>query len=239
VTNPFPPLSPERETLELLKLSTEIRKLEIEKRKAEAEAAEKEHSAALMAIELAKAQREESAVAMSDDSNFTYTFDQGVHDDSVSELLETTARWDRTDPASEWTIYLNSPGGYTDSGSHLVDQLMGYSERGGGGHHITIAVRGTAASMAGIILQAADTRLMGRHSLLMIHQPSWSTRGPVESMKDDISCLDAWSDLVVDLFVERSNGRTSKKKFEKMWDRRDVWLPPKKALSYGFIDGIG
>lgn len=239
MTTPLTPPSPQREAAELAKLAIEIEKLEIDKRKAEAEALEKEHAAALMAIELAKAQREEGAVAMSDDSNFTYTFDQGVHDDSVGELLETMSRWDRTNPESEWIIYLNSPGGYTDNGSHLVDQLMGHSLRCGGGHHITIAVRGSAASMAGIILQAADTRLMGRHSLLMIHQPSWSTRGPVESMKDDISCLDAWSALVVDLFVERSQGRMSKKKFQKMWDRRDVWLPPKKALAYGFIDGIG
>lgn len=228
----------DREALELAKLAFEADRTKAEARKTEAEALDMEHAAALKALQLAKAQREEDLLAVSDDSNFTYTFDQGVDEESVGALLETVTRWDRQSPESDWHLIINSPGGYVNEGMHLFDTLASYSLRGGGEHHLTMTVRGMAASMGGILLQAADQRLMGPYSMMLIHQVSAGTYGPIEAMKDDIERLDIWSDMVVDLFVERS-GRITRKKFERNWSRRDWWLNAKQAVKLGFADGIG
>lgn len=241
MTHPFPP---ERETLELLKLSTEIRKLEIEaeraevdKIKAEAEALSAQHDAALKAIELARREQEERDSAASDDAHFTYVFDDAVHEDSVGEALETIDRWHRQHPESDWHLIINSPGGYVNEGFHLFDQLYGYSIRGGGSHHITGTVRGMAASMAGILLQAVDQRLMGPHAMLHLHQIGGGAFGRLEEIKDEIECMELLEKLAVDAYMERA--RISRKKFKRMWNRKEVWLTAPKSLSYGFIDGIG
>lgn len=238
------PLSPEREAIELAKAAIELQKLEIEvdkvkidRRRAEAEALEKEHDAALKAIELARREQEERDSAASDDAHFTYVFDDAVHEDSVGEALETIDRWHRQHPESDWHIIIDSPGGYVNEGFHLFDQLYAYSKRSGGSHHITGTVRGMAASMAGILLQAVDQRLMGPHAMLHLHQIGGGAFGRLEEIKDEIECMELLEELAIDAYMERA--RISRKKFKRMWSRREVWLPAPRALKLGFIDGIG
>lgn len=244
MTLPAQPMSSEREAIELAKAAIELQKLEIEvekvkidRRRAEAEALEKEHDAALKAIQLARQEQEERDFAASDDAHFTYVFDDAVHEDSVRGALETIDRWHRQHPESDWHLIIDSPGGYVNDGFHLFDQLYGYSIRGGGSHHITGTVRGMAASMAGILLQAVDQRLMGPHAMLHLHQIGGGAFGRLEEIKDEIECMELLEELAIDAYMERA--RISRKKFKRMWNRKEVWLPAPRALRLGFIDGIG
>jgi ATP-dependent protease ClpP protease subunit len=246
VTAPFPPvpLSPEREAIELAKAALELQKLEIDteraavdKIKAEAEALSAQHDAALKAIEVARQEQEERDAAASDDAHFTYLFDQPVNEESVGDALEAVDRWHRQHPESDWHLIIDSPGGYVNEGFHLFDQLYGYSIRGGGSHHITGTVRGMAASMAGILLQAVDQRLMGPHAMLHLHQIGGGAFGRLEEIKDEIECMELLEELAIDAYMERA--RISRKKFKRMWNRKEVWLPAPRALRLGFIDGIG
>ena len=244
MTLPVQPMSPEREAIELAKAAMELQKLEIEveraavdKTKAEAEALSAQHDAALKAIEVARQEQEERDAAASDDAHFTYVFDDVVHEDSVGEALETIDRWHRQHPESDWHLIINSPGGYVNEGYHLFDQLYAYSKRGGGEHHITGTVRGMAASMGGILLQAVDQRLMGPHSMLHFHEIGGGAIGRLSKMKDEVACMEMLEDHAIDVFLERA--RISRKKFMRMCDRKEVWLPAPRALRLGFIDGIG
>jgi len=61
------------------------------------------------------------------------------------------------------TIYINSGGGDVAQGFAIYDMIRNVDVE------VTMVVLGTAYSMAGIILQAADVRAIYNHSSVMIH----------------------------------------------------------------------
>src|SRR5690606_25959956 len=112
--------------------------------------------------------------------------------------------WDRMDSESDWHITINSPGGSVVDGFHLFDQLAMYSKRGGGGHHITMTVRGEAASMAGILLQAADERVIGPRAQILVHEIAAWSQGSIGAIKDDVKRLDMMTEQVIKIFLDRA-----------------------------------
>lgn len=69
------------------------------------------------------------------------------------------------------TIIMSTPGGIETEGMAIYDAIR--ESR----CHVTIVVRGEASSMGSYILQAADRRLMGIHSTLMVHHGSSNGNG--------------------------------------------------------------
>lgn len=63
-------------------------------------------------------------------------------------------------------IFLNSPGGSVVDGFAIYDLISSLE------NHVTITVFGEAASIAAIILQAADLRLIMPHARVMLHDGS-------------------------------------------------------------------
>lgn len=171
-----------------------------------------------------------------------YTFHDGVDKNSVDELLHVLSLWHRHDPAGAWTINLNSTGGDQYAGYMLVDELRSHSLRGGGGHHVTIKVRGIAASMGGIILQAADCRVIGRYAQIMIH------KGGVSFTADEYLSVDQWADeaewqrqsveRMIDLFLERTD-RLTRSQIRRKISRKDWWITADEAVELGLADEIG
>lgn len=245
--------SPEMEAAELLKLNLEIEKLqseladrihETEKKRSEArEAVAKaliaEHDAAIRGITRKERQRAEDLLLTSDFYQYTYPFDGPVTKDSVQLCLGAISAWHRQEPESKWHFVINSPGGSAIDGMHLFDTLRTHSLAGGGTHEITMTVRGYAASMAGILLQAVDRRQMGREAWLMIHEITAGTGGKIGEMKDDVKWYEKMCARIADIFVTRSEGKISLDEFKSGWERSDWWLSSDEALNYGFIDAIG
>lgn len=245
--------SPEREAAEVAKLILEAEKLkadiesvkieqrlkEAEARKALALAMEAEHDAEMREIRLKESRRGEALVAVTDFYQHIYVFDQPVSQASVNNCLNTINAWHRTDPNSSWDITINSPGGSVVAGMHLFDVIDAYSVRGGGTHNVTMTVRGYAASMAGILLQAADERVIGKRSHILVHQVSSWAEGSLGAIKDQVKWLDTVSEQVVQLFVERSQGRLTVEQFKAGWERIDWWITAEQALSMGMVDRIG
>ena len=165
-------------------LQRELRHAEIRQRTAEAVAAEQ--NALMQSYRQAAMQREEDALNHADSTNYVYHFNDGVDDEIVYDLVDTANSWHRENPESKWHIYIDSPGGYINSGFVLFDQLAAYSERRGGKHEITMTVRGMAASMAAVLLQVADKRVMGKNASLLLHQPSSWLRGNLGNMAHPI-----------------------------------------------------
>lgn len=217
-----------------------------ELRAAEARALEAEYEAETARISTALNLRQEKYTLAQEHYNNTMTFAATVDAKSVGAALTQLNVWDRQDPECDMNIFINSGGGDAILGLHLFDQLTAYSLRGrdgkglgGGRHKVTVTVRGQAASMAGILLQAADVRRMGPESWLMIHEVSAGTGGKVGEIKDDYEFFQHMCDRIANVFVQRSKGKIKLAEFQAGWKSKNWWLDSEKALKLGFVDEIG
>jgi ATP-dependent protease ClpP protease subunit len=207
-------------------------------RKLAADAAKAEAEAEEAAIELVAPLEKAAHRCVSADHCRVYRFNDGVSQASVDKCIAALARWHRLDPECGIEVIFNSPGGGVVSGMALFDALQRLSIRGGGTHKMTIGVAGYAASMAGILVQAADVRWMGRESYFMIHEVSAGTGGKIGDMQDDVKFYKAICDRVVRIFVDRAEGKISKRTFESKWRRQDWWMLSHDAHKYGFVDEL-
>ncbi|OMC55451.1 hypothetical protein A5747_13540 [Mycobacterium sp. IS-836] len=200
---------------------------------------EKRADADIREIYLAERRRAEDLATTQDYLQFHHLFYGEVRIDNVYQALTTLQAWDRLHPFCPMNITINSPGGSTVEGMHLFDEIHNYSTRGGGSHFVTMTVRGYAASMAAILLQAADWRVIGRHAHLLVHEPASGARGKVGEIEDTLEWIQMVRAGVADIFVARSGGRITADEFRTRWTRKDWWLSATEALEIGFVDEIG
>jgi ATP-dependent Clp endopeptidase proteolytic subunit ClpP len=184
-------------------------------------------------LELAKARRAEQAELAKNEHHFLYVFDQEVSASSVKSCISQLATWHRQYPECAIEIQLNSPGGSIFDGLALIDFVRDLRVKG---HHITIVTIGMAASMAGVILQAADTRVMGHNALMLIHEGSLGAVGDFGKVEDRVKLMKQLHERILALFVERS--KVSKGFITRHWQRRDWWLSAEECLKHGFIDEV-
>lgn len=210
-----------------------------EAQKVWAEAETARYEAEIQKINRDRVIRQERFDLLGDYYHHVHYFDEEVSRKSVNTCMRTLEAWHRQDPTCDMEIRINSPGGSVIHGMSLVDQLTHFSKRGGGSHKLTIRVRGFAASMAAIILQTADVRLMGSEAYLMVHEPSGVAEGSTGDIKDIAKWFEVMSKRIAELFVNRSAGKISMDDFQTLWQRRDVWLDSDESLAYGFVDAIG
>lgn len=233
------PQSPELQAALAVRAHAEAAKLTAESAKLAAETAVAQAAADKAAAELAEYRRGLAERGHDDDRNHVYRFNDTVLGSSTTTCIKSLRRWDREDPGCDLTIVFNSPGGSVIDGMALFDEIASLSKRGGGRHKVTTMVRGYAASMAGILLQAGDVRVGGRESYVLIHEISSITGGKIGEIKDEVKFYEQVCARVVDIFVTRAKGKISKATFVRHWKRQDWWLDSAGALRYGFIDRIG
>lgn len=175
-----------------------------------------------------------------------FYFNDGVDETSVAECVGQLTIWHRLDDDCDMTIKIDSPGGSVLDGMHLFDEISAYSLRRWdtrglpkGSHKTTMIARGMAASMAGILLQSADHRVIGPEAYILIHEISSFAGGKLGVIKDEVKFLEKMSDRVADIFVRRSDGKINKATFKRRWDGKEWWLSSEEALALGFVDEIG
>jgi ATP-dependent protease ClpP protease subunit len=219
---------------------------EAEARKKLAEAKAEEYRSENSRVNMEMTLRQEQFNLAANHYHHEFHFNYGVTDESVEACVAQMAVWHRQDTACPIKIVIDSPGGSVIDGMHLFDEISAYSlrewddrELPKGTHETTMVVRGYAASMAGILLQSADKRIIGPEAFLMIHEISTFARGKIGEIKDEVKFLDKISERVVNLFVTRSGGKISREDFKKQWDRQDWWLTSEESLKFGFVDQIG
>lgn len=195
--------------------------------------------AGIAEIQLASAREKHEMFANDDEHHHVVRFSATVDSATVSSVVSRLARWHRQDPTAPWTIVFDSPGGDVISGMHLFDDIVTFSKRGGGTHHVTTVARGFAASMAGILLQAGDERLIGAESFLLIHEISAGAIGKIGELEDRMKLYEKMCERVVNIFYERSGGKTAKSVFKKNWSRKDWWIDSTQALKLGYADRVG
>ncbi|PVB19758.1 ATP-dependent Clp protease proteolytic subunit [Mycobacteroides abscessus] len=212
-----------KEAIDLLDLDK--KQIEIRQAKAQADMAE---------LDLQERLRDQG---LNSDDYCEYHFFGAVTDESILDCVTFFKYLDRNYPDAPFSIDLNSHGGYCHAGNALFDYLSSWSLRGGGQHELTITVRGEALSMGSLLLQAADHRVMGQTSQLMIHEASTVVGGRASDIEDGLNSLRLLEERAVRIFCERSG--LDRDQFLGWYRRRDWWLSADEAVSLGLADRIG
>lgn len=221
-------------------ISEDLLQEDIDLSRSLSEAEKAAHEARLSELQVAKQELDllETKINMDYQLSGTFTFHRRVDNKSMNRLYRSMRVWDKYRKDGPWTIYLNSVGGDAWAGIGIIDELISQSLRGGGSHEITIKVRGVAASAAAMILQAADRRVMGVNSQLMIHKGSSNVYGTADDIADEHEWWQASVDQMTNLFLSRTD-RVSRTAFLRKINRRDWWLSAEEAVDIGFADEVG
>ncbi len=175
-------LTPEEVVANVTKAEAEARKADAEARKADAEARGAAAAAEAAEAQLVKARNDAAREAekrteelAADKFHHVYLFDSEVSESAVKKATQQLATWERTATGPlTIDIVLNSPGGSVVDGFALIDFIIGMQGRG---HVVNTTAYGMAASMAGVILQAGNTRAMGSNAVLLIHEAQFAAIG--------------------------------------------------------------
>lgn len=215
----------------------DLREMEAKASKAEAEAAEAE-------ITLGRRRREELEQRAADKFHHRYHFKATVSSTSVSECVSALNIWNRTEPGCSIEIVFTSPGGSVLDGFVLFDYI---SQLRSQGHHVTTSTLGMAASMAGILLQAGDHRVMYKEAWVLIHEIAFGAIGKIGEIEDTVDWARRIQERVLDIFSARChqagiNGTAkrplTKATLRKGWRRKDWWISSEECLAYGLVDEV-
>ncbi|ACL60601.1 head maturation protease, ClpP-related [Methylobacterium nodulans] len=127
------------------------------------------------------------------------------------------------------TIRLNSGGGIATEGAAIHAALCAHRGRK------TIIVEGVAASAASVIAMAGDEIVMARGAVMMIHDPSGFTFGPVSEHEVAIRMLTSLATAMAGIYAERS-GKTPEAARADM--QAELWMAPEEAVAAGYADRV-
>lgn len=124
------------------------------------------------------------------------------------------------------TVYLNSIGGNVDDGISIFNQLRRYSG------NVTFVVDGLAASIASVVLMAADEIRMGVGSQVMIHDPWTVTMGDARDHERAVRALETAKASILDAYSLRVSDRDQL----SAWMADETWFSAEAAVAAGFAD---
>lgn len=153
----------------------------------------------------------------------------------VDKWIDAIEHWALRDPGQPVTININSPGGSITDGLALFDTIQRLRRNG---HKVTTRGMGLVASMAGVLLQAGDERVLDKRAKLLIHEGSNNIKGSMTvGEQEDMQIFSKMlRDDVLDILAERST--LTKRQIENKWKRRDWVLSADEALKFGFVDRV-
>lgn len=169
-------------------------------------------------------------------------FTGGVDGTSVQFAMNELVEWTRLRPEEkDYTIIFQSPGGSVVDGLAFWDFLQDLKTDHG--IRLTTVARGYAASMAGILLQAGDHRVVGKESWILIHQVQASAMGSWGDIKDRTKWLERIQNRIVDIFADRAaisgaEKPVTKAQIKRNWERTDWWISSDEALKLGIVDEV-
>jgi len=126
-------------------------------------------------------------------------------------------------------LFLNSPGGEVGDGVAIFNALKRHKAS------VTVTVDGSALSIASVIAQAGDKRLMAQGSALMIHEPWIGAVGDAEFMRKMALQLDGDADEIAGIYADRAGGEASEWR-DRMKD--ETWFRPQEAVDAGLADDV-
>ena len=152
---------------------------------------------------------------------------------NVDEWIAMLEHWERRDPGEPIVIRINSPGGSVLDGFALFDAILRLRRKG---HTITTHGTGMIASMATILMQAGDERVLDANSWFMIHEVSAGAMGKASEMEDSLKLIKRLEDRLVTILAERSV--LTKRQIIARTKRKDDWMTAEEAVALGFADRV-
>ena len=217
----------------IAKLRAETTRAEFQAKTEEQVARSNLAQADIAEVMMRNAHREEAELLSTNKFHHVYVFGTEVTADSVGRCVDQLTKWSRLEPSCNMEIVLNSPGGGVIAGMAMYDYIIYLRSLG---HNITTVALGHAASMAGILLQAGTTRVIGRESWLLIHEISFAAIGKIGEIEDTTEWVKRIQKRVLDVFSARS--KLTPKQIEKRWKRKDWWLSSDDCLKLGLVDKV-
>lgn len=131
-------------------------------------------------------------------------------------------------------IMVNSPGGWVSQGMAIYDTINQCRKS------VTGLVTGEAYSMASIILQACDERIMLPNSTMMIHNGNTEIGGKTDDVINTVEFEKHLNKVCEDIYLARikeAHPRFTRKKLQELL-RTDTWLTSTKAVELGLADFV-
>jgi len=149
-------------------------------------------------------------------------FDEDV---TPTDIKDELAKLDDVDSVN---VYVNSPGGGVFAGVAIYNELKRLNKP------VTAYIDGLAASIASLIVLAADKVVMPFNAMLMIHNPWTMTVGDANDLRSMADRLDKLTDSVL---LETYQAKTGMEKdaLKEMLDA-ETWLSGEEAVDLGFAD---
>jgi ATP-dependent Clp protease protease subunit len=147
----------------------------------------------------------------------------GVTDKSFAAALASLGKVDRIQ------LRINSEGGDVFQGFAIYNQLQRHPA------HIEAHVDGLAASIASVILMAADEIHVADNARIMIHDPWGVAMGTADEMRQRADLLDSIKTSIVNTYVART-GLDAGRVVDLM--SAETWMTAREALDNGFADVV-
>lgn len=132
---------------------------------------------------------------------------------------------------AEIELYINSNGGSVPEGVSIYNQLKRHPAQKTG------YVDGIAYSVASLILQACDRRVMGLGTSMLVHEMWISIDGNAEMLRKAADDLDNWMNANRKVYLERCSSKMTEEELLLLMKEERI-LTPEECLEYGFIDEI-
>lgn len=128
-------------------------------------------------------------------------------------------------------VHINSAGGDVGDGIAIASAIRAYP-----GPKRTI-VDGMAASIASVIAQAGDERIVEPGAMLMIHDPFTRTEGNAGELRKTADALDKHGDNLARQYADRSGTKSAGQWRDVM--RAEAWFDAGDAVREGLADRVG
>lgn len=140
----------------------------------------------------------------------------------------------------EIILIFSSPGGEVLAGLAFMRTIKKYQRQG---IKFTGLVQGFAMSMAFLVLQVCDTRVMGRNDVLMCHGASGLSLGAAQDLKAEVKLMDKFQNDFAKLIADRNTSDDEIYHQQAFWiDILDQATPQyydsKESLEMGIIDKV-
>jgi len=126
-------------------------------------------------------------------------------------------------------LRINSPGGQIAEGLALHNTLRAHPAR------VIGYVDGVAASMASVVLMAADEIVIAQNGFIMVHNPMNAVEGEAEDLRDVAELLDSIKKRIVEIYATRT--RLDAAEVAAMMDA-ETWMDSEEAVAKGFADRV-
>jgi ATP-dependent protease ClpP protease subunit len=126
--------------------------------------------------------------------------------------------------------HVNSGGGEVHDGIAIGNALR--SHKG----PVTMVVDGIAASIASVIVQAGQDRVMQPGSMLMVHDASTLTWGDQAEMLKTAEVLGKNSDNIAQIYADRAGGTPAQWRNTM---KQETWYTADEAVAAGLADRVG